>query len=749
MRPTVPAGSRGPASLLFALLLILLGSASPAAALPSGHKWFVLPVQYRVFQHASVRGITDFQGVALPRIQSSFAAWTKSKVTGTKWEVTYLGTFNTPGDTTAVNGTDRLNRVLWLGGAQWRHGAGTLALTTTTFLVGTGEIVDTDMEVNDDLPWAVDGTATSYDLESILTHEAGHFLGLDHSPNATDVMFRSFVPGERRSVLSQTDISDVRTVYPPPPPADQKLPQGSPCAVSNECTAGLLCLGPVGSTSKFCTVDCTAGAACPTGLSCLGDSRGGSNKACMYPPGDPELCRYCSTGAQCDSGLCVTNGKNNWCTIACLDANNCGSGYTCEAVQGIGKVCVPVSPCPGQCTTPAQCALGYTCTGGTCEATGNPGDRCELSAFCKPCSVCIGSTQAAYCRPCCDGQGGTGACKSCAAVSCGAQLCDQVTGSTDKVCVPQGQGLCQPCDATYRCADGFSCVGGRCHVPCSQAQPGTCAACGSNGLCACAGEVALPGDPCGIRVTGEFAACANGLHCVGSPTYCRKPCTAGDNKSCGLGEVCAKVDGVDVCVQGTAPGTRCNPCVNGACADPLLTCFEGRCYEGCTTTAPVCGSACVDQILGKGLCACEDQRSGLNQPCGNLTTEVRACQFGLTCLEGACRSDCQLGSPINMCAIGTSCRFSAGRTYCLPVADGDGGIADTGGDNTSGGGTGRTTGAGKSGSAGCGCSSPSGPLELLGGLWAFLLWARARNRRGGRARGASLADAGPGARRVP
>lgn len=59
-----------------------------------------------------------------------------------------------------------------------------LALTTVTFNADTGEILDADIEVNS-ADQAVTGgeplPATGYDLQSIITHEVGHLLGLAHS----------------------------------------------------------------------------------------------------------------------------------------------------------------------------------------------------------------------------------------------------------------------------------------------------------------------------------------------------------------------------------------------------------------------------------------------------------------------------------------------------------------------------------------------------------------------------------------
>jgi hypothetical protein len=70
--------------------------------------------------------------------------------------------------------------------SEWNHEPGMLALTTVSFRKDSGEIIDADIEINSDIyqtkisTGAIDPDA--FDLESIITHEAGHLIGLAHSP---------------------------------------------------------------------------------------------------------------------------------------------------------------------------------------------------------------------------------------------------------------------------------------------------------------------------------------------------------------------------------------------------------------------------------------------------------------------------------------------------------------------------------------------------------------------------------------
>jgi hypothetical protein len=93
--------------------------------------------------------------------------------------------------------------VLIFQDAVWPHDTGgggvdTLALTTVTYDVDTGDLYDADIEVNtasntfttNDTPGPSD-----VDLLAVLTHETGHFLGLAHTQDPTATMFASYTMG--------------------------------------------------------------------------------------------------------------------------------------------------------------------------------------------------------------------------------------------------------------------------------------------------------------------------------------------------------------------------------------------------------------------------------------------------------------------------------------------------------------------------------------------------------------------------
>jgi hypothetical protein len=666
--------------------LLLLGSL--ALATPSGHKWFParLPVHYQVFAHTAINGMpaNSFTTAVLPRVQEAFLNWTSTRVACTSWSSTYDGTFSSPSDTTAVNGNDMQNRVIWLGGANWRYAASTLGLTTTLYYPNTGEIIDADMELNDNVTWANTGSANSYDYESVVLHEAGHFLGLDHTNNVSAaVMYPTVANGQIKRSLYTTDVNDVCGVY--PSGGMGMGAQGAPCSAPTDCLTGLVCRTLQGSSSgKICTVDCTTNPNACTTVAPLTCQNADTGKACLPPAAGVDYCMFCVDGTSCTSGNCITDGiGHNWCTNPCSTVAPCPAGslcldvasaQLCQSTSG-SCICAPTPTaqgavlCPSQCTgTTCGTTPGYGCNGTTCEATGNEGDRCELSGLCQSCLLCIGTMAAANCRRCCAGMAQGANCSSCPNATCASgQSCQTVGTGPDGICYPQGGAdICQACTATVTCLNGNTCIGGKCHASCNPQSPGTCSACQptgtTTGLCACPGEARNEGDGCGG--SGVVSACLTGLVCSGGT--CKRTCVVGSTSSCPSGQVCQNVSGVAVCVGDTA-GARCAAC-NGLNCAPGNTCYQGRCYTTCNVTVKngPCDSSCVDVGSGLNICACDDQIRGSGAPCGS--NPIAACSDGLLCVQGTCLGECNPNTPT--CPILTECKLLSGTQgtfVCQPI----------------------------------------------------------------------------------
>ena len=100
----------------------------------------------------------------------------------------------------------------------------TLALTTVTYGVNDGEIFEAYTEVNT-AQHAVTAeeppTGGAFDLQAILTHEAGHFLGLAHATDTHSIMYAFYQAGAIN--LTPDDVDAICTAYEP-------TPSGGSCA---------------------------------------------------------------------------------------------------------------------------------------------------------------------------------------------------------------------------------------------------------------------------------------------------------------------------------------------------------------------------------------------------------------------------------------------------------------------------------------------------------------------------------------
>jgi uncharacterized protein (TIGR03382 family) len=115
----------------------------------------------------------------------------------------------------------------------WDHGDAVIATTTTTSNRYTGQISDTDIELND-APGSDGSTKFNFtandgppcndpnqsgcvriDIQNTITHEAGHSLGLDHTTVPDATMFATAPEGEiSKRTLHDDDIQAIQLIYP-------------------------------------------------------------------------------------------------------------------------------------------------------------------------------------------------------------------------------------------------------------------------------------------------------------------------------------------------------------------------------------------------------------------------------------------------------------------------------------------------------------------------------------------------------
>jgi hypothetical protein len=153
------------------------------------------------------------------------------------------------------NQTDANANIIMFRDGVWPYESAqnVLALTTVTYSRRTGAIFDVDMEVNSTHQISVGDPvpATSYDLQSIMAHEAGHFLGLAHSSDPMSTMVAKYTSGMQSfRNLGLDDQEAICTVYPPSNPlvCDYNPRQGfSPeCGIFPSGDGGKCAVAPLG-----------------------------------------------------------------------------------------------------------------------------------------------------------------------------------------------------------------------------------------------------------------------------------------------------------------------------------------------------------------------------------------------------------------------------------------------------------------------------------------------------------------------
>jgi MYXO-CTERM domain-containing protein len=155
-------------------------------------------------------------------IDKSFARWAAAKCVDTG-EVVGIGIANNGASTCGeirYNPNSPNQNLIVFRDTSWPYSDpnNTLGLTTVTFNSETGEIYDADMEINasgKNLTTSDNPPENGFDLESVITHEAGHFLGLAHATDQKATMFASYKPGSTTlRTLTPDDVAGLCAIYP-------------------------------------------------------------------------------------------------------------------------------------------------------------------------------------------------------------------------------------------------------------------------------------------------------------------------------------------------------------------------------------------------------------------------------------------------------------------------------------------------------------------------------------------------------
>lgn len=152
-------------------------------------------------------------------IISSFETWNDQECS--LFEMRFAGLtpdapIGTEGGTISI---ENLSNVVVFRDGFWPHpGYNAVALTTVTFRPSSGEILAADIEFNTadyEFTNTEGREGAVIDVRNTLTHEAGHFLGLDHTFVTDATMFATAPPAEiSKRELHPVDIEGLCSIYP-------------------------------------------------------------------------------------------------------------------------------------------------------------------------------------------------------------------------------------------------------------------------------------------------------------------------------------------------------------------------------------------------------------------------------------------------------------------------------------------------------------------------------------------------------
>lgn len=195
---------------------------------------------------------------ARPAIEASFVGWSDLDCGGGERASIAFSELDDVSCHLAEYDEDAPNaNVILFQDTMWRyHGDGnTVAKTTVTFDEETGEILDADIEINhayNELTVSDDNVV--YDLQSIVTHEIGHFIGFDHSSDSDATMFASYDEGSiEPRTLEADDVDAVCAVYPPD--------RGGDCDPEPQNGLGDACAGDAAKTEESTGCSASPGSA--------------------------------------------------------------------------------------------------------------------------------------------------------------------------------------------------------------------------------------------------------------------------------------------------------------------------------------------------------------------------------------------------------------------------------------------------------------------------------------------------------
>ena len=177
-------------------------SAFSAQYVTSGFKWAANTANWG---YNTVGAPVSVAGSAFFAASAAASTWGF----GSNYHFTALGPSSAGTGACGGGGTDGQNTVGWANQA-----GSVLAVTCSWYGPGSpfGSASEFDMQIDPEWSWSTGG-AVSIDLQSVVLHEFGHALGLNHSADGSAVMYASYSAGSTKRSLTADDQAGLVLIY--------------------------------------------------------------------------------------------------------------------------------------------------------------------------------------------------------------------------------------------------------------------------------------------------------------------------------------------------------------------------------------------------------------------------------------------------------------------------------------------------------------------------------------------------------
>lgn len=173
-------------------------------------------------QSDAAPGVGINYAAARGSVERAFAAWTNARCDGGTPSIAIELSAPVECSTSEYSGDHRNANIVMFREDEWPYvgGEDALGLTRVRFDLekAPGELWDADIEVNAVTEPLGVGTPgpSEVDLDSLLTHEAGHVLGLGHTLDVGATMGAGYSPGSTAQRTPEPDdVDGICSIYPP------------------------------------------------------------------------------------------------------------------------------------------------------------------------------------------------------------------------------------------------------------------------------------------------------------------------------------------------------------------------------------------------------------------------------------------------------------------------------------------------------------------------------------------------------